>query len=189
MTALESTAHQVADRVAEVARRAEAEYSGGEPRPLGGYLATLATYGGMCASMIGVARLVKAAPPERVSAADLALVTVATHKLSRVLTKDPVTSPLRAPFTHFRGQSGPAELTEDARESGDTRESGEIRHSIGELLTCPFCAGQWVATGFVFGLVVAPRFTRLAASVFTAVAGSDALQFAYARLEQAEHAG
>ncbi|MCM3920816.1 DUF1360 domain-containing protein [Frankia sp. AiPs1] len=179
MTAWESTARQVADRVAGVARREEAEYSGGEPRPLGGYLATLGTYGAVCASMVGVARLVGAAPPERVSAADLALVTVATHKLSRVLTKDPVTSPLRAPFTRFRGQSGPAELAEDARESNGAR------HSLGELLTCPFCAAQWVATGFVFGLVVAPRFTRLAASVFTAVAGSDALQFAYARLEQA----
>ncbi|KJE19412.1 Protein of unknown function (DUF1360) [Frankia torreyi] len=179
MTTWESTARQVTDRVTGIARREEAEYSGGEPRPLGGYLATLGTYGVACASMVGVARLVGAAPPERVSAADLALVTVATHKLSRVLTKDPVTSPLRAPFTRFRGQSGPAELAEDVRESS------EARHSIGELITCPFCAGQWVATGFVFGLVVAPRFTRLAASVFTAAAGSDALQFAYARLEQA----
>jgi hypothetical protein len=179
MTALESTARQVADRVAGVARREESEYSGGESRPLGGYLATLGTYAGMCASMVGIARLTAAAPPERVSAADLALVTVATHKLSRVLTKDPVTSPLRAPFTRFRGQSGPAELAEDVRESSKSR------HSVGELLTCPFCAAQWVATGFVFGLVVAPRFTRVVASVFTAVAGSDALQFAYARLEQA----
>ena len=48
--------------------------------------------------------------PERVSAADLALVAVATHKLSRLLAKDPVTSPLRAPFTRFAGTSGPAEL-------------------------------------------------------------------------------
>ncbi len=90
-----------------------------------------------------------------------------------------MTSPLRAPFTRFRGQSGPAELAEDARESS------EARHSTGELLTCPLCTAQWVATSFVFGLVVAPRFTRLAASALTAVAGSDALQFAYAHLEWA----
>jgi hypothetical protein len=28
---------------------------------------------------------------------------------------------------------------------------------MGELLTCPFCLGQWVATGLIFGLVLAPR--------------------------------
>ncbi|ONH28651.1 DUF1360 domain-containing protein [Pseudofrankia asymbiotica] len=178
-TAPHETGRTVADRVADVARQEEAEYSGGTPRPLRGYLATLGTYGGLCAALVGAARLTGATPPERVNAADLALITVATHKLSRILTKDPVTSPLRAPFTRYRGVTGPAELSEEVRETGSAR------HSVGELLTCPFCAAQWVATGFVFGLVTAPRFTRLAASVFTAVAGSDALQFAYARLEQA----
>ncbi|ABW16122.1 conserved hypothetical protein [Parafrankia sp. EAN1pec] len=108
MTALESTARQVVDRVTGVARREEAEYSGGEPRPLGGYRATLVTYDGVCASMVGVARLVGA-------------------------------SPLRAPFTRYRGRSGPAELAEDVRESG------EARHSTGDLLTCPFSAAQWEA--------------------------------------------
>jgi len=176
--AAEDNDGSVADQVVEAARREEAEYSAGESRPLGAYLALLGTYGGTCAGLVGLARLLRATPPDRVNAADLALITVATHKLSRILTKDPVTSPLRAPFTRFRGSTGPAELEEEVRESSPAR------HGVGELLTCPFCTAQWVATGFVFGLVVAPRFTRVAASVFTAVAGSDALQFAYARLEQ-----
>ena len=38
---------------------------------------------------------------------------MATHKLSRIIAKDPVTSPLRAPFTTFEGTSGPAELAEE----------------------------------------------------------------------------
>jgi hypothetical protein len=51
------------------------------------------------------------------------------------------------------------------------------------LLTCPFCLAQWVGTGFVFGLVLAPRATRLTAGIFTIVAGSDALQYAYAAIQ------
>src|SRR5690606_41186876 len=59
-----------------------------------------------------------------------------THKLSRLLAKDPVTSPIRAPFTRYKGVSGPAELRE------------EPRNTVGELLSCPFCIAQWTATGY-----------------------------------------
>jgi hypothetical protein len=50
-------------------------------------------------------------------------------------------------------------------------------------LTCPFCISQWVATSFVVGMVVAPRATRLVASVLALRAASDTLQFGYAALE------
>lgn len=115
--------------------------------------------------------------PERVGLADLALVTVATHKLSRLLAKDPVTSPLRAPFTRFAGTSGPAELQEKVRGSG-------FRRAVGALVTCPFCLAVWVATGFGFSLLFAPKATRFAASILTAVAGADVLHLAYGALEQ-----
>ena len=115
--------------------------------------------------------------PERVGAADLALVTVATHKLSRLLAKDPVTSPLRAPFTRFAGTSGPAELQEKVRGTG-------FRRGMGALVTCPFCLAVWVATGFGFSLVFAPRATRFAASILAAVTGADVLHLAYGALEQ-----
>jgi hypothetical protein len=55
---------------------------------------------------------------------------------------------------------------------------------MGELLTCPFCLDMWVATGFVIGLVFAPRFTRLVAGTFTALAGADFLQLGYAIAQQ-----
>jgi hypothetical protein len=59
---------------------------------------------------------------------------------------------------------------------------------MGELLTCPFCLDMWVATGFVIGLVFAPRFTRLVAGTFSALTGADFLQLAYAMAQQAsEH--
>jgi hypothetical protein len=94
------------------------------------------------------------------------------------LSKDAVTSPLRAPFTQYSGTGGPAEVNEEARHDS------QLRHSLGELLTCPFCLDMWVATGFAIGLVFAPRFTRLMAGVFTALAGADFLQLAYAKMQQ-----
>jgi len=102
---------------------------------------------------------------------------VATHKLSRQIAKDPVTSPIRAPFTRYAGTSAEAELDEEVRGAG-------LRKALGELVSCPFCLGQWVATIGVFGLIVVPRSTRAAASVFAVLTGSDMLQYAYARLQQ-----
>jgi hypothetical protein len=118
--------------------------------------------------------------PERPAAADIALIAVATHKLSRLLAKDAVTSPLRAPFTRYAEPAGAAELNEEVRDQGSS-----VRHGIGELVTCPFCLALWVATGLTSGLVLAPRLTRLAATTLTATAVSDFLQMAY---DVAKHA-
>ncbi|WP_030170790.1 DUF1360 domain-containing protein [Spirillospora albida] len=163
--------------VVDTARRAKAEYTDGADRPLGAYLGTLAVYGVTTGAVALLARRLRDRPPA-VGAADLALMTVTTHKLSRLIAKDPVTSPLRAPFTRYSGTAGPAELSEEVRGHG-------VRHAVGELLTCPFCIGQWVATAYAAGLVFAPEATRLAGATMTAVAGSDWLQLLYARLQQA----
>jgi Protein of unknown function (DUF1360) len=115
--------------------------------------------------------------PEEFSPRDLALIGVASHKTSRALAKDKVTTPLRAPFTEHEGRAGPGELEESPRGTG-------MRHTVGELLVCPFCLDQWVATGYVAGLVLAPRATRFVASVMATVAISDFLQIGY---KAAEH--
>jgi hydrogenase/urease accessory protein HupE len=47
------------------------------------------------------------------------------------------------------------------------------------------CLAQWVATALALGLMLAPSPTRLAMSIFTAVAGADFLQHGYAWLQQA----
>jgi hypothetical protein len=98
--------------------------------------------------------------------------------LSRLLTKASVTSPLRSSFTEFEGPAGSAEHAESPRGTHG------VRHTIGELLTCPFCLGVWVGTAYVAGLVLVPRHMRAGAAVLTVVALSDALQQAYARLRQ-----
>ncbi|OBG67189.1 MULTISPECIES: DUF1360 domain-containing protein [unclassified Mycobacterium] len=166
-------------QVVDEARREADEYRGDEPRPLGGYLVVLAIYGAVVGVATVAALLTGRTLPTRWRIQDLVTVTLGTHKLSRTLTKDAVTSPLRAPFTRFAGSGGPAEVMEEVRDESP------LRHSLGELLTCPFCLDMWVATGFAIGLVFAPRFTRLVAGVFTVLTGADFLQLAYARAQQA----
>jgi hypothetical protein len=151
-------------------------YAPGEDRPLGGYAVLMGLYGvAVTAGAVALRRRGRPLPP--VGMADIALVGMATHKVARRMSKDSVTSPLRAPFTRYEGVSGPAELQEGVRGKG-------LRKAVGELVSCPFCLSQWVATGFTFGLVAAPRATRWTASVFASLAVADFLQFAYAWAEQ-----
>jgi hypothetical protein len=106
----------------------------------------------------------------------LALITVATHKASRLIAKDRVTSTIRAPFTRFEDDAGTGEVSESARGHG-------LRRAIGELLICPYCIGLWIAAAFTAGLIVAPRPTRWIAATFSALFGADILQIAYKKAE------
>jgi len=153
----------------------ETEVADAEPQeiPLVPYAGFMAAYGVGVAGATVLLRRSGRSLPDHLSAADLALVTVATHKLSRLIAKETITRPLRAPFTRFTGAAGESELNEDVEGTG-------LRKAVGEWITCPFCLSQWLATGMAFGMVAAPRATRMATSVLTAVAGSDYLQLAYA---------
>jgi hypothetical protein len=106
------------------------------------------------------------------------LVTVATHKASRLIAKDRVTSAVRAPFTEVEVDHGPSRRRVREKARGDG-----IRRAVGELVLCPYCLGVWIATAFAGGLVVAPRPTRWAAGILTTVFGSDVLQIAYKKAE------
>jgi Protein of unknown function (DUF1360) len=161
------------------AERQKAEYAGGEDRPLGGYVAVMGTYALSTLAGSALARKLGRPAPARLSPWEVAQLGIATHKISRLVSKDPVTSPVRAPFTRYEGVSAPSELAEEVRGHGT------FRHSLGELLTCPMCLAQWVATGLSVGLALAPNATRAAMSTFTAVAASDFLQHLYVRLQQA----
>jgi Protein of unknown function (DUF1360) len=161
-----------------VARLRQA-YAPHEQRPLGGYLAAMGTYGGVAVGLAGLARLTKRPVPVRPAAGDVVLVSIATHKLSRLLSKDAITSPLRAPFTRYDRPIGSGEVMEQVRDDG----SG-ARHAVGELLSCPFCLAVWIATGLTAGLVLAPRTTRLVSTALTAIAASDFLQLAYATAQR-----
>lgn len=115
--------------------------------------------------------------PERWKAGDLLLLGTATAKLSRLLAKDRVTAVLRAPFTRFEEDTQRGEVSESARGTGAQR-------AIGELVTCEYCMGQWVAAGFVIGAATAPRTTRAIAALFTVYAISDAVNIARSTADQ-----
>jgi hypothetical protein len=153
-------------------QRLEHVYSNGDARPLRGYSAVLGAYATVVSLLTVVGRARGVRLPERLSVQDTVLLCAATHKASRLLSKDAVTSPLRAPFTRYEEAAGEAEVNESVRGHG-------VRHAVGELVTCPFCLGVWVASGLTAGLVFAPRITRLAASALTAIAASDLAQLVY----------
>jgi len=115
--------------------------------------------------------------PSELRPREVVLIGVATHKTTRLISKDKITTPLRAPFTEHQGSGAPGEVEEAPRGSG-------LRRAIGELLACPYCLGQWVATGFAAGLVAAPRVTRFLCGVMSALALSDFLQVAYRASEE-----
>ncbi len=140
-------------------------------RPLSSYGAIMTAYSAVLAVFALFIRQTGRQPPEKLAVQDLAMVALATNKVSRLVSRDKVMSPIRAPFTELEEQEG--EVQEKPAGSG-------IRRSIGELLTCPFCIAQWIATAFMFGLVVAPRATRVVGSTFAALTGADFLQMAYA---------
>jgi hypothetical protein len=50
--------------------------------------------------------------PERMGMRDLALLTVASHKSARLISRDRVTSAVRAPFTEFEHDAGPGEVSD-----------------------------------------------------------------------------
>jgi hypothetical protein len=148
-----------------------------ERPPLLSYVFMIAIFNALFGAVLVAAKRSGRPLPERVGAADLVLIGAASHKLSRLVSKDKVTSPLRAPFTELEGSGGPGELEERSRGKG-------ARKAIGELLVCPYCLGLWVVAGFSLGLLFAPRLTRFLAAVFSALTISDFLQIAYKAAEE-----
>jgi hypothetical protein len=147
-----------------------------ERPPLASYAAFAGLFNGAMAAGLLAAKRSGHELPERIDGRDLVLTGVATHKLSRLVAKDKVTSFIRAPFTRYQESAGHGELEEQPRGEG-------LRMATGELLICPYCLGQWIASAFGVGLVGAPRFTRLIAFIYSAETVSDFLQLAYKMAE------
>jgi hypothetical protein len=148
-----------------------------ERPPFAPYLAFMSIFGTLVSAALLIAKRQGRELPEKIGPGELLLVGTASHKLSRVLSKDKVTSPLRAPFTELEGKGGPAEVEERSRGTG-------VRKAIGELLICPYCLGLWVVAAFSVGLLFAPRVTRFVASLFAALTISDFFQIAYKAAEE-----
>ena len=152
-------------------------YKNGEDVPLLSYGVLAATFNLLFALFLMATRVSGRPIPERIDAKDIALLGMATHKLSLMGSQDAITSPLRAPFTEIKAKQSPKRVEEEPRGEG-------LRRSVGELLTCKFCLGVWLASFFTYGLVLIPRVTRLVAAVFAVVTVSDYLHQAYKALMQ-----
>jgi hypothetical protein len=169
-----SAAQEQQDLAEKVRDEADA-YQHGHDQPLAGYAAAMAVFATGCVSArVGIG-LSNKELPDRYRASDLMLGALAVHKLTRIISKEAVASPLRVPFTRFTGKANSAELQEEIRVSGPLR-------SLGELLTCPFCLAPWLSTSYVTGLTAAPRTARALAAIFSMVFASDVLQHGYGQL-------
>jgi len=115
--------------------------------------------------------------PRKFSLLDLALLGMATHKLSRIVAKDRITGILRAPFVSYIGSAGAGEVEEEPRGRG-------FQRGIGHLVSCPYCMAPWCATALSFGLLFAPRVTRFFAGILVSVTASDFLHRAYAKMNE-----
>ena len=148
---------------------------GGDKQRLSSYATLMGVFNLIFAVVVLIAKGTGRNLPERVDTKDIALLGMATHKLSMIGSNDAVTSPLRAPFAEFQEKESPKKIEEEPRGSG-------LRRSIGELILCQFCLGMWVASFLTYGLVFAPRVTRLAASILTVLTISDHLHQIYKAL-------
>jgi hypothetical protein len=139
--------------------------------PLAGYAALVGTFVTLAGTaLFGLDRTGKL--PERIGAADLALLGVATYSISRTITRDRVTTFVRQPFARVEGPAGRGEVESEPRGSG-------LRRAIGDLVICPFCISQWVAAAGITGLALAPRPTRAIASVFALHTAAEVLNFGH----------
>ena len=151
-------------------------YSAGD-RPLGGYLTLTGGFAVAFAGSLWAAKRRRGELPDRLGAWDLVTVGFATHKLTRLIAKERAMAFLRAPFVRHQEGTGQGEVSEQPRGTG-------LQLAVGELLVCPYCLGQWVASGLAVGLVAAPRLTRLTTFIFTAETIADFLQLAYFAAEE-----
>ena len=166
-------------RTRDAARR----YAGESDRPLPGYLVLSVGYTAMAGVLLTAARRHAGADQSRLEWEDLALTAVSTYRLSRLLTKDAISSPVRAPLARYSGAGMAGEVNDEVAPQVEGR---PVLHAVAELATCPFCTGQWVATTLVAGHVLAPGVTRLVTGILTAAAGAEVLHYGHAALNRLE---
>jgi hypothetical protein len=132
----------------------------------------LAGYTAMVTALAAAAR--RFGPPRapRPEPIDVVLIGLGTFKLSRLVAKEKVLEPVRAPFVAEAVPGQGSEVNSKPDGSG-------VRRAVGELLTCPFCVSVWIATVFIAVFAIAPRAVRFVTSGLAAVVVADTSQYAY----------
>lgn len=93
---------------------------------------------------------------------DLAMLGMSTYRLGRLAAFDKVAEPLRQPFAETRPDETGAGETVEPRGTG-------VQRALGELISCPICAGTWIAAGLVYALQLFPGPTRLFLAMMSAI--------------------
>lgn len=145
--------------------------------PLGGYAALTTLFAALAGGGVALAHRRGVGLPERVPPWDVALLGVATFKTARLLTKDKITSFLRAPFTRRAEDTTAGEATDEPQGKG-------LRLAVGDLLSCPFCMSAWTAAGLTGAYVLRPRAARVVGAGLTAMTLADWLQYAWTYTQQ-----
>lgn len=158
----------------ETAEQLFSEYDANDDIPIGAYGTLVGAFSAIFGLFLLILRLTGRELPERVKLADLTLLGVAAHKSSYIVSNSSVMSFVRAPVTELQEVKSPTNLDERPRGEG-------VQKAVGDLLTCHFCLGMWVAAFFSYGLVLFPRATRFVASIFSIVAISDFTHQTYKR--------
>ncbi len=143
--------------------------------PISSYATLAGAFNLIFALFLLVSRATGRRIPERIETRDILIFGVATHKLSWLLAREPITSPIRAPFTELEEVKSPTKAEEKPRGT-------ELQRTIGELLTCHFCLGMWVSAFFAYAFVLLPAASRLIAAIFAMLTVSDHLHQTYKAL-------
>jgi hypothetical protein len=140
--------------------------------PYRAYAVIMGTFAGGLALAGALARAL-GRDPRHETPLDLAALSLATFKTARTISRDGVTSFIRAPFVEGEAGTGEAE---------QPIETGDLQQAIGELVTCSRCIGTWAAAGLATTQIVAPRFGRVLTWSLAAAGVNDFLQAGFVAL-------
>jgi hypothetical protein len=82
-------------------------------------------------------------------------------------------------LTEYEAPASASDVKEKSRGTG-------LQRALGDLITCPYCMGPWVATALAYGFSKRTRLTRLVAGIFTVTAMSDFLNHALGAVQKLE---
>jgi hypothetical protein len=106
---------------------------------------------------------------------ELAVLSAATFKAARALSRERIGSVVREPLVESDGDAPGDPL-------GEVPAGDGFRRALGELVTCTRCTGTWAAAGLLGANALAPRFGRLLTWTLAAGAGNDFLQAGFAAI-------
>jgi hypothetical protein len=116
----------------------------------------LAVYAGAVVALYYLGRL-----PHDIKTLDLLLLVFASARLMDIITTDEIMMWLREPFVQTEKVeiAGRQVLVRGGRGQG-------LRKAIGEMLSCPWCTGVWVAAGLAYLYFLIPKIIWLFILVF-----------------------